>query len=686
MRDILAMLAIIAAVVGLGVFRVPDEDALVAAGIRAAAEGAVYQARHPVRIAVEGRTITATGRVESAAEGAALVETLEALDGVEEVVADWTVLPQVAPFVLAGVKDSEGVTLSGHVPQAGLAAELGALLDTEADLPLGAGVPDADWSAVALRAAKALTITLEGRFALTDRALVLEGQVHLPDDRAAVQALLADLPEGYAAELSLDTVDDGTPYALLVTRSDRLGLEIRGKLPPGFDKAALDALGPAQHLQLSHAPLPLDSPGFAQAVAAAVPVFAQLPRGSLSVAPGTVTLSGGPVGAGVQAQLADLRAALPPGYALHDALVPEDPGGPLALRVTWDGQALAWEGRVPRDFAPAALANAAGAGLGAVTLEHAPYPDLADWGAPLGAGLDALTRLRRGVLERDATGLRVEGLAADPAARQAARRALDGVGTLAVDLADDGAPPGFTLRYDAGAGASVTGKLPAGLSLRAMAEALGLERVRGTVRVAPTGDGAAVLRLLKEIAPRLVLLDRAELVLEAGALRATLELTLGVPVAPVAADLPERVTVRAAVAPLSGTRRTHVLRDEGQVFVDGFWLPEPGFAPARDSCNAAGATLPELVFAPGALSPAPEAVWPLARMAAILRACTRFADLSAEIEMQMGSAALPALNRQQSRRRAEALRAAMIDRGVDPGRLSARGRVAEADRVVLRFD
>ena len=116
MRDLFAILAIIAAVVSLGLFRVPDENALVAAGIRAGAEAALYQQPHPLTVSVKAREITVSGRVESEAARRAVLDTLAALDGVETVVDALVVLPQVAPFVLEITRTAEGVAYAGHLP------------------------------------------------------------------------------------------------------------------------------------------------------------------------------------------------------------------------------------------------------------------------------------------------------------------------------------------------------------------------------------------------------------------------------------------------------------------------------------------------------------------------------------------------------------------------------------------
>lgn len=243
MHNLFAILAILAAVVVLGVFRVPDENALVAAGIKAEAQAALYQARHPLAVEVTGRTVTVSGRVESEAAGQDVVAQLAALEGVEEVVNRLTILPRVAPFSLSIRKTPDGYTAEGHVPRAAVRDDLAASFGQEFDLPLATGAPDRNWGDVALAGAGALTALHQGEVVLTDTALTLTGAAHVPQDLRGAQAALEDLAEGYGATLEITTLDDGRPYSLLASRDPLTGLRLVGKLPPDTDLAAFDSLG-----------------------------------------------------------------------------------------------------------------------------------------------------------------------------------------------------------------------------------------------------------------------------------------------------------------------------------------------------------------------------------------------------------------------------------------------------------
>lgn len=677
MRDFLAVLVIILAVVSLGVFRVPGDTALVDAGIRAEAQGAVYQQKHPIGIAVSRGVLTASGRVESEEDRAALVALLAGLDGVEEVVDTLTVLPQVAPFTLEMIRSAQGVAMAGYVASEAQAAALQERFGPSEALIVAAGVPDDGWPEVVARAAAALEHLLEGRLEIEDRALRLTGRMHLPATVDAIRAALADLPEGYRLALELDAVDDGLPYGLTVSRDPHMGLRLTGKLPPDFDKSAFDTLGPAQETALATAPLPLDLPRFRPALEAALPVFAGLPAGLLSVTPDHVTLSGGPASEALQASAEALRGRLPAGVSLALALVPEDDGAPLALRAEWRGDALLLSGKVPSDF-PEDAGEIFDVPVQVQDLARAPWPDLAGWNATALAALSALAVLERGDL-LVSTGVELSGVAAGPGERD---RVLASVNADAARIAlqDDGTPPAFVLSYDVARGGTVTGKLPAGLELAQMAGALGLGALDGAPKVSPEDSTAPVLEVLAALGIWLGELDRLRLELAAGGLTVALTARPASDATALEAALrgrlPETLALNVSATdtlPETGARRQNALTGAGEIFTAGAWLPELFFTPTEESCNDRLRAVRQVPFDRGGFSPLLGSAQPLAELTALARACTRFAGLQLTITGHAGSAEIPVLNRQLSRRRAEAVKSVLVARGVAQGLILAQG-------------
>lgn len=351
MRDLFAIIAIILTVVGLGVFRVPDENALVAAGIKAAADGAVYQEKHPVQISVKGRVVTAQGRVEAAEEAQAIELRLAALEGVETVIGEWVVLPNAAPFTVTLSKTDAGTTAKGFMPEEGALAALAQALELEqTDLVVAAGVPDAQWAGVVERIARTLSQMVGGTARVVDRKIVLSGTVPLPTHAAAIEADFAQLPDGYEATLDLKTQDDGLPYSFFISRDPLMGVRYTGKMPPSFTPSGLDDLGEYAVGSVRSAAVDLGVSSFQPMVEVALRMFELLEDGTITVGPDVLTIQGGPMPQETIDQINTLGRELQMGTVFNTALTPQSDGIPLTLLAEWDGVNLAVSGHVPSTF------------------------------------------------------------------------------------------------------------------------------------------------------------------------------------------------------------------------------------------------------------------------------------------------------------------------------------------------
>lgn len=691
MNNLFAILAILGAVVLLGVFRVPDEDALVSAGIKAEARAALYQQRHPLAVEVDRRRVTVSGRVESEADRQSVLARVAALDGVEDVRDRLTVLPSVAPFQARISRDAQGVRFDGHVPEAAVGQVLVDRLGLEQLPPVATGAPDRGWGQAVLLGASALERMLDGDLRVVDRGISLVGSVHLPDDLKAIDRVLSSLPEGYDAALDIAVVDDGLPYSLLVSRDPRMGLRASGKLPPETDQGLFEALGPAQHMDLREAPLPLTSSGFDEVMPKALAVFDTMDAGVLTIADRVIVLDGGPDSAALQASLQSLQSALPEGWVLHAHIVPQDDGEPVRLEVVWDGSKALVSGRVPADFVLSDLSGALDWSLGAAGLERGPFPDLSGWAAGAMPGLRALKLLEGGALRYGADGMMVEGTAANPLARDRAAAAMGDNGDLNVVLTDDGTPPHFTLTYDPARGARVTGKVPRDLTPDRLAQALGLDTGRGTVPVSPDPAlGDLVLEALTSLRAWLPDIETIDIVHSPAGVGLTIAATPGVPVdrfetvlrrtLPFGADL----KVTAAEPPATGTRRQHVVLQQPQVFSAGLWLPDLAVAADADGCAAGAEAVPQLAFERGGLDLAIGSGRSYAALVALIRACTRIAGLRAEVQVGTQETGIEALDRQLSRRRAENMVDRLVAHGV-PKALISGSVLSGHDGIRLRF-
>lgn len=205
---------------------------------------AVANAVHGAATAVSGRDIHLTGLVDSTDEKAALLGALNAVPGRRVVTEDVQVLDKVSPFTLSVTKDANGTMAAGFVPSEAARGALGpGLLETQAaNLTLAAGAP-AGWTELAARGIAALAVLDSGTLSLSDGLMTLSGQALGPDQAKAVDAALADLPEG-AVTKDITLLDDGTPANFTLHYAAATGATLSGKLPKGVDAVAIaQALG-----------------------------------------------------------------------------------------------------------------------------------------------------------------------------------------------------------------------------------------------------------------------------------------------------------------------------------------------------------------------------------------------------------------------------------------------------------
>ncbi len=691
MRDFFAILAIILAVVTLGIFQLPEENALISAGIKAEAEGLVYQAKHPLSVAVERSVITVSGRVESEAEAQAIIADLSKIDSVKNVRSDLRILPNATPFVFGIEKTPETISFHGHVEALEQVTELDALFGVESGLTVATGRPDTAWRGVAVRAAEVVKQLQSGRMDLVDHSLQITGDVLLPRDKATLEAQLADLPEGYSATVDITALDDGQPYRLRIMRDPLMGLRIWGKLPPDWDASDLETLGPINSLDIRKAPQPLYAPGFEEAVDLLLPLMQDTEfMADLVISNGYVSLAAGPLNADQLADIQSLAQRLPSHIGVDLALIPVDTGDGLHIELVWDGETLQAAGRVPADFDAPALSDRLGMPL-TQTLTKSPYPDLSDWQSGVSTTARALAFLENGTLTYDGETTTLRGTALNPSKRRAAMAVL-GTGVQSdIQLIDDGSPPSFELVYDPARGASVEGKLPHGLSPDAMAGAFGLSEIRARVRAAPQGQGDDVMAALSVLAPHMEFWDHIALSFDMDGIQLMAGAQPGIDLdqlAEVIAPMPNSVTfdLVSAPAPYSGTRRVHVVTGDAQIFAGGFWVPELPVQLNVDSCTIEAGLMPNIPFAPRSFALGLDAALPMNHLTALARACLDLAGLRLEIEGRANTASVDVLNPQLGRRRADAIRRELIARGFDGSHIRAKsGQAGAQESIAYRF-
>lgn len=702
MRDFFSIVVLIFAVVALGLFELPDQARLMGRGVVAEAAKVTADYPHDLTITSRGTDLTVEGPVPDMATRRDILRKLGRIEAVGEVTDKLKQMPVPEVFGIEMSKGPEGALATGFVPLVSVGVEIEAVLGVEEDpeaetepLVLAAGAPEG-WGDVAVRGAEALALMETGEVRLSGRALAMTGTALLPATVERAEALLAQLPEGFAADLTLAAIDDGRPYSLLVQRDPVMGLRIAGKLPPGADAGALVApLGTAQEVAVQVGKVDLGVPEFDPLAARAVDVARHLARGTVAVTPPAVTVTGGPVTTEVRRVLAQLEAALPKGYDLHLATVPEDDGAPFALELrVQDGQ-ITGTGKLPGNLAEDIAAMFEGVSVEG-PFRTAPYPDLEGWSAIALAGAAALAELDSGALRIEAKEVSLEGIAANPEREAAALAALAALPggidpEVRLLLADDGTPPVYAITFTPEGGATAEGKVPNGLDLVAMSDALGVP-VAGAVRMSPQGGPGHAAARLGALAGWIDLVERVSVTVEGERMQISAVLSPGVPEGPIedamraVLGFGEALTLTGMTgSPAAGTRRMNVATGAEVSFASGRWLPVLDGPTDPAECGAAlDAAIPvhPVIFSERSAALTLEGYRSLNHIAVLMRACAS-EDRPLRVAGHGDEGVGEGRNRQLARRRTETVLQELRARGIPRSNLRAAPPKPDARRIGL---
>ena len=344
------------------------------------------------------------------------------------------------------------------------------------------------------------------------------------------------------------------------------------------------------------------------------------------------------------------------------------------------------DGYVPHDDLRPVWSQLGARGTDALTLA-AGAPD--GWPEAVSAGIRALHPLDSGQMRMRDTVLALAGTAPGPDERQAALSALsalpEGVETeIDISMRDDGTPPAFDLMWHASDGARVDGKLPRGMDPATVAEALGLGDVAGAPETAllDHGHGPSVEAILRELADWLPQLERARLAYTDAAAALTVTPTPGSDQELITAALSqglngvELMVIEAKTPPAQGSLRRNAATGQPERFIDGFWLPELAFEPsARNCASQSDAVLAQsrITFVTGSARLGPRAVTAINKVAAVMRPCVTEVGLIAELGGHTDDTGDAAANDSLSLSRAQAVKSALVSRGVPAGAMTAVG-------------
>lgn len=365
-----------------------------------------------------------------------------------------------------------------------------------------------------------------------------------------------------------------------------------------------------------------------------------------------------------------------------DELKVLDVAAPFSIDVVKTDAGLTATGFIPTEAARADLVASLGEAAKGLTLAA---------GAPAGwlelakAGIAALGPMISGEAKISDGTLSITGQALSPVERDQMLAALSGLpeGAVTTDitLVDDGTPAVYDLSYDASTGGKLAGKLPVGVTVDAIAAALGLSTVVADVKAAVIGD-AGDIGLFGKLKKWLPELETLKVAMTPEATKVEAGVGVGADIAAIgqqmAADLGEGVTlnvVEVAATGENGAERVNAATGAKERLSNGFWLPLVAFDVDTANCQTqadgvlAGASVN---FISGSDQLDTSALRVLNNLAGAMAACAE-AGLKAEIGGHTDAEGDADANLGLSQKRAVAVRKALIARGVPGAVLKAQG-------------
>lgn len=359
---------------------------------------------------------------------------------------------------------------------------------------------------------------------------------------------------------------------------------------------------------------------------------------------------------------------------------------PYKMDVT-KAEGLVATGFVPTEKTRTALMATLGESAKALVLA-AGAP--AGWEAAVTAGLAALAPLDFGKMSLSDGALTISGQALSPTEDAAVTAALAelpaGSWTKDVTVLDDGTPAAYSVDYSAASGATIAGKLPKGLDVAAIAAAMGLGSISGTVTQGVLGDAAdpGLFGAFKSVLAQLETLtiaiapdaNRVSATVQADADPSAISAALVTGLAGFGISADDISVAVVGQSGENGATRVNAATGLNQRYMGDYWLDIPKITVGLAQCQASV----DGVLADGKINFVTNsdqlgdgAVQIINRLGAVMIQCAEQGGLRALIGGHTDSSGDALENLGLSQRRAVTVRRELIARGVAPAALKSLG-------------
>ncbi len=710
MRKALGFLIFAGGLAGLGYWAHQDHATHMQSYVLAGAEAkAAETARHDVNVSVSGRDIRITGTAHDEAERDAIVAALDTVKGRRVVVSDLAMLQSRSPYEMKVLKTPEALVVQGAAPDMAAVDVITTRMGETAEVIVdrAAGEP-ADWAGAVVAAMDGLDVLETGELTLSDQTVTLSGIAGSDEDIARAEAAGELLPAGYTWQT--DVIAPKATDMRMVFDADA-GVEFSGITPKALGIETLGAsIGVRDVTGTLDATGSEDATIVSDAVAAIAPSIGSFETAELSIIGDQIAFSGKALRS---ADMGEIDAALSEqlgANAVVDVSRTSEiatPGQTRVHQVT--GQDLAWtnsgwlpvqspytltaektaEGTTGAGFAPDTATRdilVARAGEADISFDLAAgAPDVA-WSNAVGASLDALRALDEGRLDITGDQIVLTGRTGSRRTAAVVQQTIAGLpdGYEASTAIQAPPAPNLTLTYDGNSGLNATGNLPGDLTAAEIASALAVQDTSITVENDADGDKLALLDPVLGLGAWIGELESAKLTIADEQVEVVAETLPAADLDLVRKGLGEalgdiaslEVTTTSATYP-DGHRRRNQLTGLEEEHQSGFWLPVLNFETGLDTCQDQtdlALAARKVAFLTGSSKLDVSARAAINSLAGVIRRCVAdTATLKLEIGGHTDSQGSDVNNQRLSEARAQAVREALVGRGVPADRVEAVG-------------